>query len=215
MNKGGITRREMRWNMVLRCVLILLALSYSTSGFAQQSTNQPEGGFLIQIRESQMDLSRNGVTFHECILVLPDGRFHFERRLQQLPATTASLNILDSSLDRQQLETLQGILNDENIKTLPRYEEPKIPMAAPWTSGFVTEIPRATQIQSLGYWLWRGGTPEASPNSTAEEVKKGWRESEGALRPLVKWFHGVTSVKLEPSSAKSTFCSAGDGEPSM
>lgn len=82
---------------VLRCVLILLALSITTSGFAQQSSDQPEGGFLIQIRESQMDLSRNGVTFNNCMQVLPNGRFHLERRLQQLPATTASLNILDSS----------------------------------------------------------------------------------------------------------------------
>jgi len=135
-----------------------------------------------------------------------DGRFHLERRKEALPNPTSSLDISESSLDSTQLQRLHNILKGEDINKLPEYVLPVFPITAPWFGSFRTKISRGGQVRTVGYWLWQGGMPGASPNSTPDNIKEIWKESEVALRPLVEWFHGIEALKLSPSAAQSTQC---------
>jgi hypothetical protein len=52
------------------------------------------------------------------------------------------------------------------------YALPVFPMAAPWFAIFDAKIGQGGQIRKVGYWLWRGGTAETSPNSTLGKIQK-------------------------------------------
>jgi hypothetical protein len=98
-------------------------------------------------------------------------------------------------------------LEDENREKLSPLISPHFPMGSLLSSReFDADIPTGQTVTSVGYWQWSGGESDQSPNDTSDEIKQGWKKSENALRPLVEWFHGVESLKLEPSSAKSTLC---------
>ena len=144
------TPRGEQMSTFLRICAASSYLVCNTSGRAAKRICARDG-FLVNISESQMDLSRNGVTAHGCILVLPDGHFHLERRRQQLPASTATLQIFESSLDQTQLETLLGILNDEGIRNLPPYIEPTIPMAVPFSAGSTLKLHEHPRCKTLDF----------------------------------------------------------------
>jgi hypothetical protein len=97
------------------------------------------------------------VTSTDCIMVLPDGRFHLERRKQVAPNPTSSLNIYESSLDSTQFQQLLNIVKKESITKLPDYAPPAFPMAVPWFSTVNAKVAQAGHIRTVGYWLWRGG----------------------------------------------------------
>jgi hypothetical protein len=187
----------------------VLALGCALLAAAQNAPPDPVP-FLVSIHEQQMDLSPTGVTSSSCIVVQPDGRFHLERRRQQLPKATATLKIFESSLNSAQLQQLRDILNDESITKLPPFVQPAIPMTVPWVQALNAKIGRGREVHSVGYWVWRGGTPEGSPNSTPDNIKKAWQGAAIALRPLVEWFHEAEAMKLDPSNAKSTLCSTSE-----
>jgi hypothetical protein len=149
---------------------------------------------------------------HDCMQVLPDGRFHLERRIQQLPSPSATLRVFDSWLDTAHFRKLQEILKDEKISELPPYVQPEIPMTAPRFRGVKVDIPRGTQVQSVGYWLWKGGTSDSSPNNAPDNIKTAWRDSESAMRPLVDWLHCIEALNLGPSNSASTMCGTTDPE---
>jgi hypothetical protein len=193
-----------RMAVVAAVASALLAITGAQEGQA------PQTAFLVTVWEAETDLSPGGLTVHDCIVVRPDGRFHLERRKQKLPNPTATLDVLESSLDVAEFQQLRNILDSQEIRRLPRYVQPAIPMAAPWFQGFNAKITRGGEVQSVGYWSWRGGTPAESPNSTPDAVKKEWRTSQAALRPLVDWVHAVEGSKLVSSPARSTLCSDGD-----
>jgi hypothetical protein len=172
---------------------------------AQNHLQSDSAAFLVSISEATID-HKNATTSADCILVLPDGRFHLERRKDVPPNPTSSLSIFESALDSTQLEHLHDILNGDGIKKLPDYTLPVFPMTVPWFETFTAKIPRDGQIRTVGYWLWRGGTAEASPNSTPDRIKAGWKDSEVALGPLVAWFHQIESLKLSPSNSESAQC---------
>jgi hypothetical protein len=105
------------------------------------------------------------------------------------------------------LQQLRDILNDRSLQILPPDVLPKFRMNnLPWFGNFDAEVPDGTTVKRLGYWVSRGGAPDASPNSMPDDVKKGWQESETALQPLVGWLDRVRNLNLEPSNAKFTLC---------
>ncbi|HEY2466429.1 MAG TPA: hypothetical protein VGI45_01140 [Terracidiphilus sp.] len=77
--------------------------------------------FLARIEWSQIDHSENGITDNDCVVVLPDGHFHMERRLEQLSVPRASLEIYESTLSVRQLKQLRDMLDSQDIKALPRF----------------------------------------------------------------------------------------------
>src|SRR5579863_2601359 len=157
---------------------------------AQSQLQFDPAAFLVRINEATID-NENAVTSSDCMLILPDGRFHLERRSQHLPNPVATLRIFESSLGAAQLQYLRDILHDQSIRNLPPYAPPIFPMNLPWFANVRVKIVREPEVQDVGYWIWRGGAADASPNSTPDNIKKGWQESEVALRPLLQWFHGV------------------------
>jgi hypothetical protein len=199
------------WPRVAMSLLLIAGVFVvrETSVEAQNFARTDSPPFVVSVSEATID-NRNLVTATDCILVLPDGRFHLERRKEVAPNPTSSLSIFESSLDSMRLQQLHDILNDENVKRLPNYALPAFPMAVPWFSTFDAKIEQAGRIRKVGYWLWQGGTDETSPNSTPDSIKKVWKDSQVALQPLLEWFHGVETLKLSPSGAKSTQCRNAD-----
>lgn len=191
-------------------VSIALAIAFSPLAAGQHPQSAPPA-FLLRIGEANVELSRHGIIAGDCLLVLPDGHFHLERRKQQLPNRRAKLRIFESSLSTSQLQQLREILDGEAIEKLPLYTPPVYPMAVPWSDTFIAEMARQAKVQKVGYVVWRGGTAPGSPNSTPDSVKQEWRDSETALKPLVDWFHGWEATKL-PKHGKSTLCRL-PGEP--
>jgi hypothetical protein len=160
----------------------------------------------ISIRKSITDLSANGVNLHDCIQVGTDGRFHFERRRQQLPQNHATLEVFESSLSAEQMQDLRNILDDKKIVDLPPFVQPPIPMIATVYLLFQAKITRDGEVRNVGYLSWQGGPPNASPNSAASDVKKGWLQSEEILKPLSGWFAKIEAQKLDATNSPSTFC---------
>jgi hypothetical protein len=189
-------------------IFLAFVLVLPTIGAGQRA--EPSA-FLVTMGDGVTDLARDGVSTHDCILVFPDGRFHLERRRQEYLGSRVKLKIFESSVTAPQLQQLREILASEAILKLPPFVPPRLAMAVPWSEIFIAAIPRDTEIRKVGYVLWRGGTPEGSPNSSPAGVKQGWKDSEVALRPLVDWFHTFESGKLR-RHGKSTLCRA-PGEP--
>jgi hypothetical protein len=176
---------------------------------AGQATPQDDSGeLLVTIFEGQSDLLPKGTSIHDCMLVRSDGHFHLESRVQRLPKPAATLKVVDSLLDTAQLVQLKDILGDQTISKLPAYRQPAIPMSVTWSRGFNAQIVRGSKVQSVGYWSWKGGSPNTSPNSSPENVKAAWRDSERALKPLVEWFHNVEALSAESPNSTATMCGA-------
>jgi hypothetical protein len=132
----------------------------------------PQPQFLVEMREGTTDLSQQIPGVHSCILVLADGRFHLEKKVQRLPSSVATVSVFDYSLDSVQLQTLRAILGSGEIRQLPIYSQPLQPIGVPWFYGFNVRIARVTGVQSIGYWTWRGGTPAARPTLRPRALRR-------------------------------------------
>jgi hypothetical protein len=186
----------------LVCSLLLVACSLSQD---VNASSIPDS-FLVRIVEVTTDNQPGGMIANDCILVSPDGRFHLERRQQVIPSSSAKLRIFESSLDSFQFAKLQNLVQSENIRALQGYVSPKFPLTMSWVSDLDVRISRGEQVQTVGYWIWRGGKAGLSPESTPDNIKRIWRESQAALQPLVEWFHQVKGLQLQPSTAQPSMC---------
>ncbi len=207
----AVTRVKILLRTRMGCAMprrfLLLAVLCCTLSSAPQETNF--GPFLVRIAEAGSDLSSKGITSTDCILVLPDGHFHLERRTQRLPETKATTQVFESSLAAVQLQSLRSIIDSQTIKDLPTYAQPTFPMTVTWFGILDVKIARQSEIQRVGYFTWLGGTRDTSPNVMPEEIKNTWRTSAAALQPLVEWFHSIKNSKLEPlPEAEINFCLA-------
>ena len=101
----GVLARTMARTCTLLSIVALVGTPLSTA----QDTRSGPARFLLILNEAQTDISPAGVNFSSCALILPDGRFHLERRMQQLPSHGATLKLYDSVLDSIQLRQLQEI----------------------------------------------------------------------------------------------------------
>jgi hypothetical protein len=186
-------------------VALALATVFLAGVGAQTNSATNSKAPTVRIGEADVD-NEHGVTSTDCVLVLPDGRFHLERRRQVLPSSTATLVIFESSLDSSQLEQLQGIVENERMSRLPEYDkQPVFFRNAPWFSSVTVDIETGEAVRRVGYWLWHERS--AGPAAPAD-VKKRWQDSEAALRPLVEWFHGIEALKLSPSDTRPSGCSS-------
>jgi len=198
--KSGVAQR-----LVLPSILAIASIPFA---FAQNIPSDSVA-FLVILSEGATDLSARGLTLHQCALILPDGRFHLEQRVQRLPNSKATLKVFESSLDSAQFRKLQEILNDESVKELPPLASPTTPMGGNKSRRFTAEIARGRQVQSVGYFEAQRQTAEKSQDLAPSNMKKGWEQSKAALRPLLQWFHGMQAVNLEPSRGESNLCSSG------
>jgi hypothetical protein len=177
--------------------LCMLTLGSTLS--AQDHAQCAPTDFLVSVGELTSDLSHDGFTSGDSILVLPDGWFQLQRRKQQMSDSTVTQKIFQSRLNEAQMQRLRNFLESPNVRDLPPYVTPQFPVNAPWFGMFDVKIRREKAIQRIGFWVWRGGTSNTPPNSTPMETKKIWQDSQIALQPLVPWLHEVEAMKLEPS----------------
>ncbi len=140
------------------------------------------------------------------MVVHTDGSFHLERRKQQLPASSATLEIYESSLNAEQMSQLLLILDQEKVRELPPFVIPHIPGNPSVRSAFEAKIVRPGRVQNVGYADWPGrdqtGTAEAPPS----EVQGSQQTAAIALQALVDWFHRVEGLDLRRSDAAATHC---------
>jgi hypothetical protein len=167
---------------------------------------------LVRTVEMSMDF-HSGITANSCIAIQSDGRFHLERRLQQLPSQQAVLHIYEATLDAFQLSRLKSMLDAQAVREASTYKGPKFPVLVPTVAVVRIEIARVDKVQTVGYFAWnrQPGTEGLSPESTPEALKEEWRSSRLALTPLVGWFHEVEAMRWpELDESHSTLC----GDPS-
>ena len=193
---------KISWELVLLWIFTVPCLSLNAQ-HAESDSRQ----FVVILNEGETDISPTGVNVHTCALVLPDGRFHLERRVQQLPNSSATLKIFESTLDSVQFRELQETLNGESIRKLLQFVWPAAPMIGTRFRGFRARIARGDQTQSTGYFELQGATSGKASDSEPSDIEKGWEQSKTGLRPLLQWFQGLKASKLEPSDKKSTLCS--------
>jgi hypothetical protein len=184
--------------------LLLLAVSASCAVLAQANSPTAQKVLPVRIGEAKMD-NEHTVTSSDCVLVLPDGRLHLERRREAKPNSTATLKIFESSLDSCELEQLRGIIKDEEASGLPEYDRQRVFFQnAPCFTPVTVDIGEGTTARRFGYWAW--DKRNAGPDVPAS-VRTHWQDSEVALRPLVEWLHRIEASNLMPSDAESTLCS--------
>jgi len=184
--------------------LLFLAVSASCAVLAQANSPTAQKVLPARIAEAKMD-NEHAVTSSDCVLVLPDGRLHLERRRVAKPNSTATLKIFESSLDSSELEQLRGIIKDEEASGLPEYDTQRVFFQnAPWFTSVTVDIGEGTTARRFGYWAW--DKRNAGPDVPAS-VRTHWQDSEVALRPLVEWLHRIEASNLMPSDAESTLCS--------
>jgi len=185
--------------------LALSFLIYSLIGVSQQ-INAPAHQYLARIEWSQIDQSLTGITANECILVFPDGHFHMERRLQQLPTPSATLQVYEADLSDEQLQQLKNSLDNYEIRNLPTFVPPSIPGPVNFRQAFQVRFPRNSHIDNIGYAAWKA-TSQSDPDAPARDaLYTSQQKSVAALQPLYKWFTDLDSQKLTPSNMGSTFC---------
>jgi hypothetical protein len=143
-----------------------------------------------------------------CITVAPEGRFRLDLNKQEFYGE-GTTTIFESSLNEREVQILRGLLDAEEVKSLPPYVEPVTPLPSGGGQTFIADISRGSTVQHVGYFSWIGeelGDPDS--------VKKDWKQSEAALQPLVKWFRALKSYKRpnwrHVSNSNITFC---DTEP--
>jgi hypothetical protein len=189
-------------------VATLLSLTIVVAQDAVPARDVP----LVRAVEMSID-SHSGTTANSCIAIQKDGRFHLERRLQQLPSQQAVLHIYEATLDAFQLSRLESMLDAQVVREASTYKGPKFPVLVPTVAVVRLEIARVDKVQTVGYFAWnrQPGTDGLSPESTPEAVKQEWRSARLALTPLVGWFHEVEAMRWpELDESHSTLC----GNPS-
>ena len=148
---GGDLRNGSRFPNCCWVIILVLVAAFARSPLNAQdrSAFDPNAAFLISIAEGTFDNER--VTIHsDCMLVLPDGRFHLERRKQLEASSTTTLDIYESALDSTHIQRLRGILRITSVKESLGYPLPIFPLTASWFSTFYAEIPKSRQVHKVG-----------------------------------------------------------------
>jgi hypothetical protein len=130
----------------LRAAAVMTIVMLPMSAFAQQS-RQNWGHPMIRIVEYEENPRSTGFSSNDCLLILADGRFHLERRNQQLPARTAALKVFEYSLTSSQLQELRAIVDAEKLRSLPTFKPPALPIVANKAGWFIADIRRGFSIK--------------------------------------------------------------------
>jgi hypothetical protein len=171
--------------------LTLLITSYS----AARISDSPNSTMLrvIELREFEKS---TGVSTRDCLVIYGEGKFHFERRIQQRLSQQNDLKILDSQLRQDQIDALKQILSNSAIAELKSYVPPSFPLAISTFDLFHVAIQRGNGIQEVGFLDWADKESKGSPNNTAFDVKQDWLASKATLEPLRLWVHELEDSKV-------------------
>lgn len=187
--------------------LMLLALK------APARQPQTPSDFLVRISEMRIELSPTGVTANDCLVVQRNGRFHLERRLQQLPQTSAKISVFEFQLTKPQLRQLRDLVDQPAVSNLTQFAPLQPPYGVTDFGQFMVEIDPQSTPRQFGYFTWQGNPrPGVPPQSTPDQVQEDWRHSREALQPVLAWFHNLENQKIHSSNAAPNFCGKNIGE---
>ncbi len=175
-------------------IVLMLVLS----ALAQRDRHPWDPPF-IRIVESNVELMPNGTSSNDCLLVGVDGRFHLERRIQQLPSRNASLSVFEDSLPASYIQELRAIMDTETLRKLPEFKRPELPVIAKKLRWFTADISRSTGVQHVGYFY-------SEPKLTTDQKVQESQSSESALRPLLQWFHSIKGLYSASSRHDVSLC---------
>lgn len=192
----------------LNAALVLASVISATALFlVAQDVGADNKRFVVILREARSDVSPSGINIHSCAVMFQDGRFHLERRIQQLPRSSADLKVFESWLTTAQLRSLQELLDSESLKVLPAFEKPSTAGLPNGFRAFQATIARGEHIQTVGY-VASLKEPTKDLTGSTGTIDKGWHLSRTSLQPLQQWFHDLEASSLQPSNAQSTLCAA-------
>lgn len=178
-------------------LLIVAAISVHASQTQNSVSDWP--GLIVKLNEFQMG---SGESLNNCVEVSDDGHFHLELRRQRQYSPSSEAQIYDSTLTDKQLLELRQILNSEPVWDLP----PLVPLdrtvPKTWVGGFQAEVIRGDTLTTVGYFEF--GHHEMESNKDLDEVSDPQQKI--ALKPLLEWFHKLSSTTSNMPTGQSTLC---------
>ena len=185
---------------VIRCILhgamlmksLLPLVLFVMAGHAAE--NHRPNRFMVRISEnwSTLNPTAGPNNLSNCLIVFPDGRLHLELRRQEFfDGRMTMLATYESLLDSKAMEGLENILDHAEVRRLPPFVQPVVPMNVDDWQGFHAEIARGTQLQQVGFFTWHGEGPRNSDTD-----KTAWKLAAFTLMPLVDWSRSVKSYAI-------------------
>jgi hypothetical protein len=177
---GMIKRSRVRIYTFGLLLSVVSALSELAAG--QQLPTNPQT--LVQFAYLKTELpSRRSST---CIAVLPDGRFHLEKRWRETVTVGYGSQVFEGTLSDERLRTLEQVLAADDLKNIRTAEQLT---SATYEAEFVqTAVPRPEGLQYFSL-VGLESLPQQHPRPLPDAVK-----------PVVQWFH-VTSKEIEKQRA--------------
>jgi hypothetical protein len=126
-----------------------------------------------------------------CVVVYPDGKYHFERGVRRPSSGDEKVNILGGNLSRQSFEELKEVLNDPVLKsrTKDNLRGNNIGMEGQVAA---LAIPRDDHIQQLSFWKFLSSARSGAAGMPIVE-DNGIK----LLKPLQRWI----KVNVEDAGA--------------
>jgi hypothetical protein len=158
---------------------------------AQPSVSLEEGELLLRV--GILD-ETNGHTIKECILLLPDGRYHREyeeeqpRSFSRTPLHKSQaweIHVFEGQLTEPELQVVRDFVNRDSFRALRKPERLK----------------QSTQFLE-GLVLRHGELPQLFLLSQAGDYKP----NKDALKPLFAWFDSMRKRKHDVSKAEDDSC---------
>jgi hypothetical protein len=144
----------------------------------------------LRVHEDQIDLSnRQGKNISSCATIYPDGRYHLERKVQELQTLSVSISIYEDVISTSQRDYLQKMIDSSEVRDLPHYSYPAVPRAAQFLHHFDLQIGRDNEVQAVGFVIWRGPNETYSIEGAPANIRDAQFKSERILTPIVDWFH--------------------------
>lgn len=173
-----------------RLVAFLLLSAFGLVGAQNISTHQHRA-LLVRIDETELTThpTAGPNNVDNCVELAPDGRAHLELRRQEFFNGRATLATYEGTLKSNELDIVRKILEDDAIRSLPRFVMPTTPMGVDSFHVITAKISRPSAIQEIGYFEWHGKAP-----ANAASAGESWSRSAAAMKPLVEWFHGLKST---------------------
>ncbi len=149
---------------------------------------QPGGLFLLRLERTSAQAVSAGSANSECIIVYPDGRYHWEHTFQPFHGPV-SATVVEATLPEDGLKELSGILDAPELVSLN----------PPKPSGQL--VFREAEFVSLA--IKRGHSMQSFALMDIQSNKS----YEKALKPLLAWFKATGKKKIPPKkNADSTRC---------
>jgi hypothetical protein len=165
--------------LLLPCVLLM---QVTATGAPRDDSK------LVLLRVSDTDISLKPTAgpnnIGNCLVVYADGRLRLELWRQEFLTgnlRNGSYRSYEGMLLKRDLAYLDSILDSDDIRKLPEFHAPKLPLRSSHFGAFTAEIDRQGVVQRVGFPNWEG---EPKPS---EAERADWDRQQTALQPLVDW----------------------------